>query len=121
MIDSLSLRNIPLQIGKSLFDKEGAKLVPGIFEKAAAKGVKIYLPIDHVTGDKFGKDAQVGTADNESGIEAHLMGLDVGPQSQQLFAGVIARAKTVVWNGYASSVDAVLVSRHSSLRTVFFC
>ncbi len=51
------------QIGNSLFDKEGAKLVEGIFKKAAAKGVTIHLPVDFVTGDKVAKDATVGAAD----------------------------------------------------------
>ncbi len=46
-----------------MFDKEGAKLVEGIFKKAAAKGVTIHLPVDFVTGDKVAKDATVGAAD----------------------------------------------------------
>jgi hypothetical protein len=47
------------QIGKSLFDKEGAKLVEGIFAKAQQKGVQIHLPVDFVTANKIGKDAEV--------------------------------------------------------------
>ncbi len=62
-----------IQIGKSLFDKEGAKLVDGIFKKAAAKGVKIHLPVDFVTGDKLSKDAVVGAADTQTGIPADVM------------------------------------------------
>ena len=44
-------------IGDSLFDEEGAKLVPEIMRKAAAKGVTIHLPSDFVAADKFDKDA----------------------------------------------------------------
>jgi phosphoglycerate kinase len=88
-----------VEIGSSLFDQEGAKLVEGIFAKAAAKGVKIHLPVDFVTTDKIQKDAKVGAADVKSGIPAGWMGVDVGPKSRALFAEVIGRAKTVVWNG----------------------
>ena len=37
-------------------------------DKAASKGVKIHLPVDFITGDKFAEDATVGTATVESGI-----------------------------------------------------
>eukprot|EP00455_Lapot_gusevi_P016831 TRINITY_DN187_c0_g1_i2.p2 TRINITY_DN187_c0_g1~~TRINITY_DN187_c0_g1_i2.p2 ORF type:complete len:429 (-),score=222.73 TRINITY_DN187_c0_g1_i2:146-1432(-) len=88
-----------VEIGKSLFDKEGAKLVPGILEKAQAKGVKIHLPIDFVTGDKLSKDARVGEGDLKTGIPSDMLGLDVGPRTNALFAQVITNAKTIVWNG----------------------
>jgi len=45
-------------IGKSLFDKEGAKIVNQIIEKAKKNGVKIYLPDDWIIADKFAKDAK---------------------------------------------------------------
>ena len=41
-----------MEIGSSLFDEDGAKIVPKLMEKAEAKGVKIYLPTDFVTADK---------------------------------------------------------------------
>ena len=45
------LHNLP--IGNSLFDEEGFKIVDEIFTKAKAKGVKIHLPIDFVSGTKL--------------------------------------------------------------------
>ena len=48
------------QIGGSLFDAEGAKIVGELMEKAEKKGVQIHLPVDFITADKFDKDAQVG-------------------------------------------------------------
>lgn len=45
------------QIGKSLFDEEGAKIVPDIMSKAKARGVKIHLPTDYVIADKFEESA----------------------------------------------------------------
>ncbi|MDD3180614.1 MAG: phosphoglycerate kinase [Opitutaceae bacterium] len=88
-----------LEIGSSLFDAEGAKLVAGIATKAQVRGVKIQLPVDYVCGDKFAEDAQVRAADDVTGIPAGWMGLDVGPKSIALFNAAIARARTIVWNG----------------------
>lgn len=90
-----------MEIGNSLFDEEGAKIVPDIMKKAQEKGVKIHLPIDYVCGDKFAPDAQVQAATDATGIPAGWMGLDVGPESNKLFTEVILRAKTIIWNGPA--------------------
>merc|ERR1712038_1781806 len=63
-------------IGTSLYDEEGAAIVPQLMEKAKANNVKIHLPVDFVTADKFAPDAQVGAADLETGIPDGIMGLD---------------------------------------------
>ncbi len=88
-----------LAIGNSLFDPEGAKIVPELMKKAQDKGRKILLPVDYVCGDKFAADAQVKAADDASGIPDGWLGLDVGPKSTALFLDAIQRAKTIVWNG----------------------
>ena len=88
-----------MSIGTSLYDEEGAKIVPKLMEKAKAKNVKLHFPVDFVTADKFAEDAKVGAAAVEEGIPDGWMGLDCGPKSRQAFAEVIARAKVVVWNG----------------------
>lgn len=46
-------------IGDSLFDKEGAKIVPDLAKKAKAKGVDLLLPVDFQIGDKFEKGCNV--------------------------------------------------------------
>ena len=56
-----------------MYDEEGAKIVKGLVEKANSKGVKLHLPIDFVTGDKFAADAKTGTATVESGIPDDYM------------------------------------------------
>ena len=90
-----------MEIGDSLFDPEGAKIVQELVAKAQTKGVKIHLPVDFVCADKFAPDAQTQPADDKAGVPAGWMGLDCGPKSQALFAKVIARAKTIIWNGPA--------------------
>ena len=57
------------QIGKSLFDDEGAKIVGKLMEKAEKNGVKMHLPEDFVTGDSFSETANASTATLQSGIE----------------------------------------------------
>ncbi|HXS15581.1 MAG TPA: phosphoglycerate kinase, partial [Polyangiaceae bacterium] len=88
-----------MNIGKSLFDPEGAKIVEGIVQKAKAKNVELVFPIDYVTADKFAPDATVGAATDESGIPDSLEGLDCGPKSCAKFTEVIKKSKTIVWNG----------------------
>jgi len=90
-----------MEIGASLFDAEGAKMVKDLMAKAAAKNVKIHLPVDYICGDKFAEDANVMMADDASGIKPGWLGLDVGPKSNVIFCDAIARAKTIVWNGPA--------------------
>ena len=103
---------INMEIGASLFDAEGAKLVTDIMAKAKAKGVKIHLPVDYICGDKFPKDPAmqmaVKSADDASGIPVGWLGLDVGPKSNAIFGEVIARARTIIWNGPAGVFESPL-------------
>ncbi len=88
-----------MTIGTSLYDPEGAKIAKELFAKAAAKGVKITLPVDFLCGDKFDANANTRLVTDQEGIPDGWMGLDAGPQSIALFAEVIGRARTIVWNG----------------------
>ena len=51
-----------MSIGESLYDEEGAAIVPQLMEKAKANNVKIHLPVDWVTADKFAPDAKVSVS-----------------------------------------------------------
>lgn len=88
-----------MEIGASLYDEDGAKIVKNLVDKAKKNNVQLHLPVDFITGDKFGEDAKVGESTVESGIPAGWMGLDVGKKSQELFKPAILRAKLIVWNG----------------------
>jgi len=87
------------RIGSSLFDAEGAKIVPDIMKKAHEKGVKIHLPVDYVCGDKFAEDAKTCIKSNTEGIEDGWLGMDIGPNTIKANADVIKRSKTIFWNG----------------------
>jgi len=87
------------EIGKSLFDQEGAKIVHNIMDKAKKKNVTIHLPVDFVIADKFDANANSKIVSDKEGIPADWMGLDIGPKTVQLFSEIIGRANTVIWNG----------------------
>lgn len=90
-----------VKIGNSLFDEAGSKTVKDLVEKAKKNNVKLVLPTDYVTADKFAEDAKVGAATDEEGIPDGWMGLDCGPKSIELFKDAISEAKTILWNGPA--------------------
>jgi len=94
-----------MKIGKSLFDSEGASIIPELMEKATKKGVKFHFPTDYVCGDKFDKDANVKIFTDETGIEGDWMGLDVGPKSVEAFKPIILGSKTIFWNGAAGVTE----------------
>jgi len=89
-----------VKIGDSIFDQEGAKIVQELVEKAKAKGVKLHLPVDYATADKFAADAKLEYATDATGIPDGWRGLDIGKQSIANFVDAIKRAKTIMWNGY---------------------
>jgi phosphoglycerate kinase len=86
-------------IGASLYDEDGANLVPEILAKAKAKNVKIHLPTDFICADKFAADANIVTRTESQGIDDGWLGLDIGPKTILANTNVIARSKTVFWNG----------------------
>ena len=88
-----------MKIGESLFDEAGSKSVGELMEKAKKNNVKVVLPTDFVTADKFDKDAKTGYATDSDGIPDGWMGLDCGEKSLNLFKSTISDAKTILWNG----------------------
>ncbi|GAB3571196.1 phosphoglycerate kinase [Spirosoma luteolum] len=86
------------KIGKSLLEADKQELALELLEKAKAKGVTIYMPVDNVCADDFSNDANrqtVATGEIPDGWE----GLDIGPETAKLFTDVILKSKTILWNG----------------------
>jgi len=92
-----TLENV--KIGNSLFDQPGSEKCAELVEKAKKNNVKIVLPVDYITADKFDKDAQTGTATDAEGIPDGWMGLDCGEESIKLYKQAIDEAQTILWNG----------------------
>ncbi|WP_187296312.1 phosphoglycerate kinase [Tepidibacter mesophilus] len=86
------------EIGTSLLEEDKMDYSMEMVKKAEEKGVKLLLPVDHVTGEKFDKEtAPVVTEDQN--IKEGFMGLDIGPKTAKLYADAVKEAKTVIWNG----------------------
>jgi len=90
-------RGIP--VGKSLVEDDKLDAARKIEADASAKKVALALPVDHVVADKV--DAGAATEVLEVGDKAigDRMGLDIGPETIRKYEGLLADAKTVVWNG----------------------
>ena len=84
--------------GKSLVEDDQIDTAKKILEAAKKAEVEIVLPVDHVAAEKFDPDAKpvkIASCD----ISDKLMGMDVGPKTLALYKKVLAKAKTIVWNG----------------------
>ena len=85
-------------VGKSLVEEDKLDLAKSLIQKAKQQGVEMHLPMDSVIADKFDAQASTDVANNNS-IKDGWMGLDIGPQAQAVFTGVITQSKTILWNG----------------------
>ena len=85
-------------IGKSLLEEDKVELAKELMAKAKAKGVKLLLPVDNEAGDSFSNDAMRITVHSKE-IPDGFEGMDIGPDTQVIFANEVVNAGTVVWNG----------------------
>ncbi|AET70834.1 3-phosphoglycerate kinase [Desulfosporosinus orientis DSM 765] len=85
-------------VGKSLLEEEKVDLAKELIDKAKMKGVKLELPTDVVAAQAFQADAAHRTV-KVSEIGDGEMALDIGAESAESFAALIATARTVIWNG----------------------
>ena len=85
-------------IGSSLVEEDKQELALSILTKAKAKNVEIHLPVDVIIADRFSNDANTKEIDTTQ-IPDGWMGLDAGSKTAQNFAAVIAKSKTILWNG----------------------
>jgi phosphoglycerate kinase len=86
-------------VGRSLVEPELLDSAQQILQRAADRGLRFELPVDHVVAAKL--EGGVPTETLAVGDEAigDRMGLDIGPRTVQAYRSIIAAAKTVVWNG----------------------
>ena len=88
-----------MPVGKSLVEEDKQDAARSIIEHAKARGVVLQLPVDHVVADKIDASAKSEVLKVGDAAIGDRMGLDIGPDSARLYAGLLADAKTVVWNG----------------------
>ena len=87
-----------LSVGNSLLEEDQIEAVKGYLASAEENGVEIVLPVDIVAADSFAADAAHRTVAADA-IPDGTMGLDIGPESGELFAQKLADARTIAWNG----------------------
>ncbi|SBW10351.1 Phosphoglycerate kinase [uncultured Eubacteriales bacterium] len=86
------------KVGDSLLEADWQDYANEMVEKAAAKGVKLLLPVDTVIADAFAPDANskvVATGEIPDGWQ----GLDIGPETIKIYCDAVKDAGTVIWNG----------------------
>lgn len=87
-----------LQVGKSLVEADKVELAHTLESKAKEQGVNLRLPVDHVVAPSPNDGNQAQTV-NVAATPADQMGLDIGPQTCELYGEIIRSAKTIIWNG----------------------
>ena len=88
------------KIGNSICEDDKLDLARELMSRMDAKGVKYYLPVDSVIGDKFSNDANtqvVPSGEVPDGWES----MDCGPESCKAIRDIIMQSKTILWNGPA--------------------
>ncbi|MBV7505814.1 phosphoglycerate kinase [Bacillus sp. sid0103] len=86
------------EVGKSLLEADKIDLANSFIEKAKAKGVNFYMPVDVVVADDFSADANSKVVGIEE-IPADWEALDIGPKTAEIYRDVIRKSKLVIWNG----------------------
>ncbi len=87
-----------LEVGKSLVEADKTDLAKQLETKAKERGVNLQLPVDHVVAANHDDGANAKNV----GVDvtpANMMGLDIGEETRNLYGGIIAGAKTIIWNG----------------------
>ena len=86
------------QTGSSLVEEDYVTTAREVLDKARATGKEIYLPVDSLNADAFSADAQTSVT-SATEIPDGWMGLDIGPETEKVFADVVKSSKTILWNG----------------------
>jgi len=86
------------KVGSSLVEEDKLDIALKILTDAKSKGVNIYIPVDTIAAAAFSNDANKITVDIKA-IPDGFLGLDIGPESEKIFAEVILKSKTILWNG----------------------
>jgi phosphoglycerate kinase len=87
-----------IPIGSSLAERELADTARDILGKAKAKGCDIVLPVDAVVAPRLEAHAPSRTVDVTQ-VDSQDMVLDIGPRTVEHVVSLLARTKTLVWNG----------------------
>lgn len=86
-----------VDVGKSRVEKDLLDTSRDLLTTAEHRGVQMLLPVDHVSADKFEADA--ARRIEKVSISDGWMGLDIGPETIDIYTAKVAEARMIVWNG----------------------
>lgn len=92
------MKSLGHQIGDSLLEADKVELAAEMMKKAEEKGVKFLIPVDNKVGKEYKADTEAMVVNSDE-IPDGWMGLDIGPETQKIFAEAVKDAGTVIWNG----------------------
>ncbi len=87
-----------LSIGTSLAEPDQVDQARAVIDMMKARGADVPIPTDVVCAKSFSADAQATVKAADAVADDDLI-LDIGPQTAQQLAGILAKAGTIVWNG----------------------
>ncbi len=91
------LRGLDVNVGSSRVESQFVAQAGQLVKRAEQIGTRLLLPVDHVCAQQL--DEKAATKVFEHAIPEGWMGLDIGPKTIQQYLGVIAKARTIYWNG----------------------
>src|SRR5271170_6431331 len=86
------------KVGKSLYESELVETARDIMAKAKSLHRQVVLPVDAVVAQKLADHAPSRVVSVDDVGPADMI-LDIGPRSIEQVISVLARSKTLVWNG----------------------
>jgi phosphoglycerate kinase len=109
-----------LAVGRSLVEDDKLDEARRLETQAAARGMTIELPVDHVVTERLEAGATTEVLDIGDARIGHRLGADIGPKTIARFVALLADAKTVVWNGPMGvfEIDAFAAGTNALARAV---
>ena len=92
------LAALGFNVGKSLHEPDMVDICKRLLEQAKQRGITIPMPTDVVVATEFSDKAEADVKP-VGRVQANEMILDIGPDSAEAMAKLIAAAGTVLWNG----------------------
>ena len=86
------------QVGNSLYEPDLLGAAKKVLADAKRRGAQVPMPVDVVVAPEFSAHAQASVKPVDQ-VKDDEMILDIGPETAKLYAELIAKAGTVVWNG----------------------
>lgn len=86
------------QVGNSMVEEEYLDTAKKVIAAAEAAGTEIILPTDSINGKEFDANTETDVTPADQ-VKEGWMGMDIGPESLVRLGDIIAKSKTILWNG----------------------